>query len=61
MRFVRADVPDTRILRRHHCQTSFYGVGIIPIRNVNGIQSMRDRHADHGVSQPLDIVHIAGD
>ncbi len=61
MRFVRADIPDTGVLRCHHRQTGFDGIRIILIRDIDGIQRMLNRHTDHGVRQPLNVVHIAGD
>ena len=61
MRFLRADVPDTGILRRHHRQTVFDRLRIVAIGDVNYVQGMFDRHADHGVRQPFDVIHIAVD
>ena len=61
MRLFRADVPDTGILRRHHRQTVFDRLRIVAIGDVNYVQGMFDRHADHGVRQPFDVIHIAVD
>ena len=61
MRFVRADVPDAGILRRHHRQAGFYRPGIILVGNIYRVEGMFHRHADHGVRQPLHIIHVAGD
>ncbi|MNY05670.1 hypothetical protein D3C86_1383990 [compost metagenome] len=60
MRLFRADIPDTRVLRGHHRQTRFDGVGIILIGNVHCIEGMFYRNADHGIRQPFNVVHIAG-
>ena len=60
MRFVRADVPDAGILRRHHRQAGFYRIGIIAVGNIDRIEGVFHRHADHGIRQPLNVIHIAG-
>ena len=61
MRFVRADIPDTGILRCHFIQTRLHGFGIVPIGNVYRIERVGNRHADHGVRQPFNVPHITSD
>ena len=60
MGFLGTDVPDARILRRHHRQAIFDSGRIVTIGDIRRIQRMRYRDADHSVRQPFDIVHIAG-
>ena len=61
MRFVRADIPDAGILRSHHRQTRFERSGVKLVGNIYRIQRMFHRHADHGICQPLNVVHITRD
>ncbi|MNZ37585.1 hypothetical protein D3C78_550360 [compost metagenome] len=61
MWLIRADIPDTGVLRGHHRQTRFYCISIIAIGNINGIQSMFYRNAEHGICQPFNVVHITRD
>ncbi|MNP48003.1 hypothetical protein D3C76_1420930 [compost metagenome] len=61
MRFIRADKPDACVLRRHGVQTLGNRFGVVAVGQVRRIQRMFDRHAQHGIHQPFNIVHITGD
>ena len=59
VRLLRTDIPDARMLRRHLVEARFNGGGIIVVSQVWRVQRMLYRHAQHGVRQPLDVIHIA--
>ena len=61
VRLIRADEPDARVLRRHGIQTFGDRLRIITIGQVRRVQRMLNRHAQHRVHQPFDVVHVARD
>ena len=61
MRLLRADIPDACILRRHHGQPVFNRLRIVAIGDVDHVQRMLHRYANHGVRQPFHVIHIAAD